>query len=201
MRINRLTVKNFRRFEETTFEFHRQFTILVGDNGTGKTAVLDALRIGVGAYLLGVPDMKAPSIRREYVRRETRRNGEFSTFEPVTPSEVLCEGSVHEKEFLWHRELTSLGGKTTRMGVRDLRDCVVRRVRESEPNTIFPLILSYDTGRLWIEPRMTKQIRLGNSLASRQGITVRSLSRLPRSGDIIGVSAPLDQEDGVDRHS
>ena len=158
MRIDRLTVRNFRKFEETTFEFHPQFTILVGDNGAGKTAVLDALRVGAGAYLLGVPDMKAPSIKREYVRRETRRNGEFSTFEPVTPSKVRCEGSVHDTEFFWHRKLTSLGGKTTRVGVRDLRDCVDRRIRESEPDTTFPLILSYDTGRLWIEPRMTKQV-------------------------------------------
>ena len=95
MRIDRLTVLNFKKFEENTFDFHRQFTLLVGDNGAGKTAVLDALRIGVGAYLLGIPYTQAPSIKREYVRRETRRNGEFSTFEPVTPSAVGCEGRVH----------------------------------------------------------------------------------------------------------
>ncbi len=62
MRIDRLTVRNFRNFEETTFEFHPRFTVQVGDNGTGKTAVLDALRVGAGAYLVGVPTMQAPSI-------------------------------------------------------------------------------------------------------------------------------------------
>ena len=159
MRIDRLTVVNFKKFEEETFEFHRQFTLLVGDNGAGKTAVLDALRIGVGAYLLGIPYTQAPSIRREYVRRETRRNGEFSTFEPVTPSVVACEGRVHRSDLRWHRELASFNGRTNRIGARDLARCVAGHFQENNPGTNFPLIVSYGTGRLWIEPRTTKHAR------------------------------------------
>lgn len=159
MRIDRLTVTNFKNFEEETFEFHRQFTLLVGDNGAGKTAVLDALRIGVGAYLLGIPHSRAPSIKREYVRRETRRNGEFSTFEPVTPCAVGCEGRVHLSELRWTRELRSLGGKTNRVGARALTQCVAERFDDTQPGTAFPLIVSYSTGRLWIEPRTTKHVR------------------------------------------
>ena len=159
MRIDQLTVRNFRNFTEKTIEFHRQFTVLVGDNGSGKTAVLDALRIGAGAYLLGVPDMRAPSIKRGHVRRETRRTGEFATFEPVTPSMVRCVGSVHHTEYCWHRELNSLDGRTTRQGVQNLRRCVARQIQEIKPDATFPLILSYDTGRLWIEPRMKRQAR------------------------------------------
>lgn len=159
MRIDRLTVTNFKNFKEETFEFHRQFTLLVGDNGTGKTAVLDALRIGVGAYLLGIPHSRAPSIKREYVRRETRRNGEFSTFEPVTPCAVGCEGRVHLSEFRWTRELSSLYGRTNRVGARALTQCVAERFHDTQPETTFPLIVSYSTGRLWIEPRTTKHAR------------------------------------------
>lgn len=159
MRIDRLTVSNFKRFEEETFEFHRQFTLVVGDNGAGKTAVLDALRIGVGAYLLGIPHSRAPSIRREYVRRETRRNGEFSTFEPVTPCAVGCEGQVHLADLRWNRELGTLYGRTNRVGARALVQCVAGHYRENRPETNFPLIVSYGTGRLWIEPRTTKQAR------------------------------------------
>ena len=159
MRIDRLTVSNFKKFEEESFEFHRQFTLLVGDNGAGKTAVLDALRIGIGAYLLGIPHSRAPSIKREYVRRETRRNGEFSTFEPVTPCAVGCEGRVHRSDLCWNRELASPDGRTNRVGARELVRCVAGHFRENEPGTNFPLIVSYGTGRLWIEPRTTKHAR------------------------------------------
>ncbi len=159
MRIDRLKVLNFKKFDEATFEFHRRFTLLVGDNATGKTAILDALRIGVGSYLLGIPASPAPSIKREYVRREVRRNGEFSTFEPVTPCEVHCNGRVHGSDVSWNRKLSSLSGRTNRVGARQLVRCVDNHFREDNSRTNLPLIVSYGTGRLWIEPRTTKQVR------------------------------------------
>ena len=159
MRIDRLTVTNFKKFREESFELHPQFTLLVGDNGTGKTAILDALRIGAGAYLLGIPHSQAPSIKREYIRRETRRNGEFSSFEPMTPCRVGCAGHAHRSDFDWTRELASLNGRTNRVGARALTKCVAEQFRENNPETNFPLIVSYSTGRLWIEPRTTKQAR------------------------------------------
>ena len=159
MQIDRLTISNFKKFEEETFEFHRQFTLLVGDNGAGKTAVLDALRIGVGAYLLGVPNAAAPSIKREYVRRETRRVGEFSTFEPITPCVVGCEGRVHFTVLRWSRKLSSINGRTNRVGARELTQCALKQSREDNRDTSLPLIVSYGTGRLWIEPRTTKNVR------------------------------------------
>lgn len=159
VRIDRLSVSNFKRFEQETFDFHRQFTLLVGDNGAGKTAVLDALRIGVGAYLLGIPNWPAPSIKRDYVRRESRRSGEFSTFEPVAPCTVRCEGYVHRLNLHWERELTSLHGRTNRVGARALVRRVAEHLEDDGPGTDFPLIVGYGTGRLWIEPRTTKQAR------------------------------------------
>ena len=165
MRIDRLTVSNFRRFESNTFDLHHRFTLLVGDNGAGKTAILDALRVGVGAYLLGIPDSQVPSIRRDCVRLQTRRDGEFPTFEPVTPCVVRCEGRVHGRDLCWSRELASVGGRTNRVGARALVQCVDRHVQEDKQAMkdkramSFPLIASYGTGRLWIEPRETERVR------------------------------------------
>ena len=156
MHIDRLTVLNFRRFEEKTFEIHPRFTLRVGDNGTGKTALLEALRVGVGAYLLGIPDspVPAPPIGKNCVRMETRRGGDFPTFEQVIPCAVHCEGRVHGRELRWSRELTSVRGRTSRVGARALVQCVDRHVQEDkkamkdEQAMSFPLLASYGTGRL-----------------------------------------------------
>ena len=167
MRVDQLTVLNFRRFEENTFELHPRFTLLVGDNGAGKTALLEALRVGVGAYLLGIPDspVPAPSIRRDCVRLETRQGGEFPTFEWITPCVVRCEGRVHGQDLRWSRELTSVRGRTNRVGARTLVQCVDRHVQKDkkamkdERAMNFPLVASYGTERLWIEPRTTERVR------------------------------------------
>ena len=159
MRIDRLTVSNFRRFENNTFEFHHHFTLLVGDNGAGKTAILDALRVGVGAYLLGIPDSQAPSIRRDCVRLVETRQGEFLTFEPATPCAVRCEGRVHGRDLCWSRKLASVRGRTNRVGARALVQCVDRHVQEDKQAMSFPLIAFYGTGRLWIKPRETERGR------------------------------------------
>ncbi len=159
MRIHRLTVTNLKNFEEHSFEFHPQFTLLVGDNGSGKTAILDALRVGIGAYLLGIPDLPAHSIKRDYVRRRVRRNGEFPTFEPVTPCAVACEGTVHGSQMRWRRELASLDGRTNRVGARMVARSASGHYHAGRPETDFPLVLSYGTGRLWIEPRTTRATR------------------------------------------
>jgi len=40
-----LTIRNFRKMAETTVTFPRGLTVLVGENNSGKTAIIDALRI------------------------------------------------------------------------------------------------------------------------------------------------------------
>ncbi|NJO00764.1 MAG: AAA family ATPase [Bacteroidia bacterium] len=43
MKIYKLRVKNFRAYEEIEIEFHPNFNIIIGGNGTGKTAILEAI--------------------------------------------------------------------------------------------------------------------------------------------------------------
>ena len=56
MRIDELTLSNFRCFEQATFTFHPEFNVIVGENGSGKTAALDALAIASSSWLRGMGD-------------------------------------------------------------------------------------------------------------------------------------------------
>jgi len=51
MRIDKIEIQNFKRFEKQTLELHPQFTLLVGDNGAGKTTLLDALAVAAAVWL------------------------------------------------------------------------------------------------------------------------------------------------------
>jgi predicted ATP-dependent endonuclease of OLD family len=63
MRIDRLHVRNFRCFAEQDFSFHPRFNVLIGDNVTGKTAVLKALRIAVASWFLDIKGPKTVAVR------------------------------------------------------------------------------------------------------------------------------------------
>lgn len=50
MKIRTITIKNYRCFEEITLSLGDKITLLVGKNGTGKTAILDAIAVAVSAF-------------------------------------------------------------------------------------------------------------------------------------------------------
>lgn len=56
MRIDRLEITNFKKFAQQTFALHPQFTLFVGENGAGKTTVLDALAVAAAVWLVEPPD-------------------------------------------------------------------------------------------------------------------------------------------------
>lgn len=45
IRVKKLKLENFRGFEQLELEFHCDLTVLIGENGAGKTAILDCLAI------------------------------------------------------------------------------------------------------------------------------------------------------------
>ena len=51
MRINTIKIKNFRGFEDKSFEFDSRMNVVLGNNTTGKTTLLHAVQIALGAYL------------------------------------------------------------------------------------------------------------------------------------------------------
>lgn len=55
MKLKKLFVQNFRCFKELEIEFHPKLTVIVADNGAGKTTILDAIAVGFGRLLTKLP--------------------------------------------------------------------------------------------------------------------------------------------------
>lgn len=156
MRIDRLEISNFRSFEQRTFTFAPQFNVLVGDNGTGKTAILDALAVGAGAVFLGLDGAKAVSIDASDARRVAHQ-GQDQTWglEPNFPVSVRCEGELDGERVEWERTLEGLKRHTTYGKAGELRRVAERlqqKVRAGKPATL-PVIAYFGTGRLWLQKR------------------------------------------------
>ncbi len=61
MKIKRLTLNHFRRFDDFSLNFDPQLTVLVARNGAGKSSILDGLAIAVGPFLTRLPKVSGLS--------------------------------------------------------------------------------------------------------------------------------------------
>jgi predicted ATP-binding protein involved in virulence len=155
MKINTLRVQNFKNFEDKTLEFSDQFNLIIGDNGTGKTALLDALAVALGAFLNSVNE--APS--RHINTRDTRLlgilSGQTFTLESQYPTRIEATGIIREETLTWTRKLDIVGEKylrTTTPRIKSEAQDIQQAVRSGETITL-PVIAHYSTGRLWLEKK------------------------------------------------
>lgn len=166
MIINKLTLKNFRGYTEITIPFHPSFNLIIGDNGSGKTAILEALTVAMGSLFLGVRNTDSRHILPKDVHIKTFENSEEFGF-PVC---VHANGIVNGKELTWERELTSFKSKTLIRGalaIKKLGASYDKNIRNDETINL-PVLAYYATGRLFDEARNTKERESKNpEIASR----------------------------------
>lgn len=68
MKLERLHLKNFRCFDELSIEFGKRLTVIIAENGAGKTAILDAIAIGFGRYLTKLPGVTGRTTKETDLR-------------------------------------------------------------------------------------------------------------------------------------
>lgn len=155
MKIHSLLVKNFRGFAEREFNFADQFNVLIGDNGTGKTAILDALDIAIGSLFLNFSEIKPRHIRSSDARLVKYELGGALHVEPQYPVVVKCKGTVNEKTLDWERTLNNKEGRTTRSGAERL--AIVSKELQIDvqqgKDILLPVLGYYGTGRLWLQKK------------------------------------------------
>ena len=169
MRIDRLSIRNFKGFASRDFMFHPQFNLIVGTNGTGKTSALDALSVAVGSWFLGVRGTDSRHIRatevmlKDFEHEEIDDDGQRHLnvqWERVYPCEVKAHGRVEGRDIAWSRALNTPNGCTSYREagtIKGLASEAEQAIREGK-DTPLPLISYYGTGRLWQEPRESFQV-------------------------------------------
>jgi predicted ATP-binding protein involved in virulence len=163
VRIDHLSVRNFKGFSAREFYFHPEFNLIVGTNGTGKTSVLDALAVAVGSWFLGVRGADSRHIRDTEVTLEDFKHEvitegdrvEWVQWERLYPCEVTAKGCVQNSNIQWTRSLNSHGGRTTYVNAANIKGVAAQadQAIRAGKDIALPMISYYGTGRLWQEPR------------------------------------------------
>jgi predicted ATP-binding protein involved in virulence len=158
MRLDRIKLQNFRCFEELEFELHPEFTLLVGVNSSGKTSLLEALAVALGAWILEFPMLKTRNLTRDEMRRVKVVSGNVASLEIAGVTAVTAAGTVGGESLEWTRELRG-ARLTIQRGARRLRDMAVEANAKvaSQQEVDLPVLAYYGTGRLWVQKQEREQ--------------------------------------------
>ncbi|NEJ60790.1 AAA family ATPase [Rhizobium leguminosarum] len=153
LRLNSLSLQNFRCFDSCEIEFHPTLTVLVAENGKGKTALLDAASLALSAFVNALtPDERLRKIERSDVRLvPIPADG----MQPQLPCSFAAAGIVAGKDIRWSSQMAGYGVKArpSASGLKTLQQ-VAPELRVE--NSVLPLVAFYGTGRLWAEHRLTE---------------------------------------------
>ncbi|MDX7992173.1 AAA family ATPase [Xenorhabdus littoralis] len=161
MKINRLLLKNYRCYEDKAFNFHPEFNLIVGQNATGKTAILDAVSVLMATWLLGFKNRKDKKTLEssDATVKYIERAGE-PQFVESWPVIVSAMGSIGSKKIQWERSKESLTGNTRYSKATDLISISKNSDKNLSESINLPLISYYGTMRLWQDPKASKTIPL-----------------------------------------
>ncbi len=109
MRIDRLALHHFRGIERREFALSPQFNLVVGPEGSGKTSVLEALSVALGAWSLGLPGTSDP---RPLAPLDLRQPPRGSRRLALPATRVEASGRLGTEGVGWVRSRTSAQGPT-----------------------------------------------------------------------------------------
>ncbi|PZF14158.1 AAA family ATPase [Curtobacterium sp. MCLR17_034] len=113
--IDKMILENFRCFERLEIEFNPSLTVLVGVNGTGKTAVLDGLAVMLSTVLRqfegSTLGFKLGDARE--VPHDLESGTGVARMEPTYPVSAHVEGTLAGERAWWRRVRQTASGRTS----------------------------------------------------------------------------------------
>lgn len=177
MQISKVKIENFKCFGTHDVLLHEQFNLIVGGNGSGKTALLDACAVAIGSFLLGIDGADSRHIRPHEVRlKKISQGGDHNenlrpqryTWERQYPCAISAEGYLNGKSVSWRRAINSESGRTTYGEANNIKNGATDLARKAREGDVvdLPVLSYYGTGRLWQEPRDNFKVK-GTSKAKK----------------------------------
>jgi predicted ATP-binding protein involved in virulence len=153
MIVKDIHIKNFKGIEYIDLQFNKQFNVLIGENGSGKSSILDAISIGLGTFLMntsasfGLKGTNSRPLLKDEIRKVIVSDNNIELSD-VELSGTFCVDKIDEC-IPWKRE-QKIGAKN--LTVRDAYELKLygRNIIEGlHTNIDFPLFANHTTGRLW----------------------------------------------------
>lgn len=149
MYIRKIDIRNFKGIKNASIEFKPGVNLLIGDNGVGKTSVLDAITVALNGIMTGIAGVPTRNIRQEDIHFSLGKLGGASTgITYFNPTEVSCAMELRGKKYQWTRSRKDESPKlNTLMDDKEICRDFIKMTNDS--SIMLPLFSFESEARVW----------------------------------------------------
>ena len=148
MWLKEITVSNYKAIREMSIGFQQGVNLLIGDNGVGKTSVLEAITVVFGDFINGMSGVAKKGISSNDVRMDTKMISDASQgiihYTPITITSIFYTEDGEKNGKVTRRDETAKS-KTRFLG-KQISDYANKKVNDLSEE--LPLFCYYSTSRL-----------------------------------------------------
>ncbi len=186
MRLEKVCITNFKSIKKKTLEFQKGFNLIIGENGTGKTSILEAIAVGLGGFITGIKDVSTRQFSNDEMRCVYSKIGDGSynrIYE--TPIEVECEGifdkNIYPQEIVTKESYTWKRSKSDRTATQPKEiSNIAKELANAVDTPVLPVICFQGAGRVWTQKKEKEQ----NPFAEQYFRTIGYLDCLTEESNI-----------------
>jgi predicted ATP-binding protein involved in virulence len=162
MRIDRLKITNFKNFENADVSFSEGVNLFVGGNGSGKTSILDAVNVALGAFF-GTSETKMQRmIEYDEIRIDNGKREQSAT--------VWAQSSLIPEP--WSRTIkrdTKNNDTKEAKPASEYGDNYLQLIENADDTSIAPIIAFYSTQRLFKDASLSGKQKYDPANGRRNG--------------------------------
>lgn len=148
MNLTKLSLKNYRRFDEFEISFDPELTVIAARNGQGKTSVLEAIVAALGPFV-GAFDQ---GVSKHIERTDARYVRVGGGFESEQQFPVVINAQLGDPEVHWQRALNGPKSRTTTREAEPLAAWgrALQTMLRNTSEVSLPIVRYYSSRRLWV---------------------------------------------------
>lgn len=161
MKIEKITIKNFRCYEETTVEFGKKVTIVIGKNGSGKSTMLSAIKRALsfvfsqGRTNKDINQLSASSPLKVLQFQQLDARYDDREIDYIYPIEIATEASFCNQKIKWSMLKTKMKGN---INSSMFKDAIIKYANLRTENDVWPILAYFSDSYPHQETSIVKEV-------------------------------------------